>query len=313
MWGYVWRCSVGGRGSNVGLPPSVIQKHPSYIDSPNAQHFLDWKDHGEAIENEAGRGFLEAVEDFHKIEEKTYWELVSPTVWACWYSLSHFLKLRQVMSDSSLPHGLQPPGSSVRGIFQARILEWVAISYSRRSSRPRDQTHVSCIGRQILYYYPNSLFFISMNLNWHVDVILVQVFSGLFTWPWMAKYFWMGTHSCAINIGFEASSATSWQRLSFHVAEMGVVVFHQGIGMKGVIIWKLPHSSLRHSIPACEVASVLSDSLQHYGLYPSRLLCPWGSSRQEYWSGLLRPPPGDLANSGIEPTSLMSPALAVYH
>ena len=43
------------------------------------------------------------------------------------------------------------PGSSVHGISQARILEWVAISFSRRSSWPRDQTCVSCIGRQILY------------------------------------------------------------------------------------------------------------------------------------------------------------------
>ena len=34
-------------------------------------------------------------------------------------------------------------GSSVHGIFQARILEWVAISFSKRSSRPRDQTQVS--------------------------------------------------------------------------------------------------------------------------------------------------------------------------
>ena len=37
------------------------------------------------------------------------------------------------------------PGSSVRGIFQARVLEWVAISFSRGSSQPRDQTQVSCI------------------------------------------------------------------------------------------------------------------------------------------------------------------------
>ena len=37
-----------------------------------------------------------------------------------------------------------PPGSSVHEIFQARILEWVAISFSRASSRPRDRTHVSC-------------------------------------------------------------------------------------------------------------------------------------------------------------------------
>ena len=47
------------------------------------------------------------------------------------------------------------PGSSVLEIFQTRILEWVAISYSREFSRPRDQTHVSWvsrIGRQILYH-----------------------------------------------------------------------------------------------------------------------------------------------------------------
>ena len=37
------------------------------------------------------------------------------------------------------------PGSSVHGIFQARILEWVAISYSRGSFQPRDRTWVSCI------------------------------------------------------------------------------------------------------------------------------------------------------------------------
>ena len=38
------------------------------------------------------------------------------------------------------------------GILQARILEWVAVSSSRGSSRPRDGTHVSCIGKRILYY-----------------------------------------------------------------------------------------------------------------------------------------------------------------
>ena len=38
------------------------------------------------------------------------------------------------------PMNCSPPGSSILGIFQARILEWVAISFSRRSSQPRDQT-----------------------------------------------------------------------------------------------------------------------------------------------------------------------------
>ena len=46
------------------------------------------------------------------------------------------------------------PGSSVRGIFQARILKWVVISFSRKLSQPRDQTHASCIRRQILYIEP---------------------------------------------------------------------------------------------------------------------------------------------------------------
>ena len=44
------------------------------------------------------------------------------------------------------PMGCSPSSSSVHGIFQARILEWVAISFSRGSSRPRDQTRVSRIG-----------------------------------------------------------------------------------------------------------------------------------------------------------------------
>ena len=48
------------------------------------------------------------------------------------------------------------PGSSVHRILQGRILEWVAIPFSRGSSRPRGQTHISCIsciGKQILYHW----------------------------------------------------------------------------------------------------------------------------------------------------------------
>ena len=44
-----------------------------------------------------------------------------------------------------------PPGSSVHGILQAKILECVAILSSRGSSWPKDQTHISCISRWILY------------------------------------------------------------------------------------------------------------------------------------------------------------------
>ena len=44
------------------------------------------------------------------------------------------------------PVDCSPPGSSIHGILQARILEWVAISFSRRSSQPRDRNPVSHIG-----------------------------------------------------------------------------------------------------------------------------------------------------------------------
>ena len=54
------------------------------------------------------------------------------------------------------PMDYRPPGSSVHGVLLARILEWVAIYYSRGSSQPRDQTHVSqvsCVGRWVLYHW----------------------------------------------------------------------------------------------------------------------------------------------------------------
>ena len=50
------------------------------------------------------------------------------------------------------PMDCSPPSSSVYGIFQARILEWVAVPSSRGSSGPRDQICIFCIGRQILYH-----------------------------------------------------------------------------------------------------------------------------------------------------------------
>ena len=47
----------------------------------------------------------------------------------------------------------RPPGFSVHRISQARILRWAAISSSRGSSQTRNWTHISCIGRRILYCY----------------------------------------------------------------------------------------------------------------------------------------------------------------
>ena len=72
-----------------------------------------------------------------------------PKVWyVCAQSLSH----GQLFCD---PMDYSLPGSSVHGILQERILEWVAISSSKGLSRPRDRTRVSCISctsRRIFYH-----------------------------------------------------------------------------------------------------------------------------------------------------------------
>ena len=57
-----------------------------------------------------------------------------------------------VVFDSLHPHELYSrPGSSNHGILQARILEWVVISFSRGSSRPRDRPWVSCIAGRFFF------------------------------------------------------------------------------------------------------------------------------------------------------------------
>ena len=66
--------------------------------------------------------------------------------YCCLVTLSHI----QIFCD---PMDCSPPGSSVLGISQARILEWVAISFFRASSRLRDQIRISCLGRKILSHW----------------------------------------------------------------------------------------------------------------------------------------------------------------
>ena len=60
----------------------------------------------------------------------------------CIYMRSEVAQLYPTLSD---PMDCSLPGSAAHGIFQARILEWAAISFSRGSSQPRDRTRVSCI------------------------------------------------------------------------------------------------------------------------------------------------------------------------
>ena len=60
-----------------------------------------------------------------------------------------------VMSDSLQPYGLDPQGSSLHGILQARMLEWVVIPFSRGFTWPRDSTQVSCIAGRSFTIWAN--------------------------------------------------------------------------------------------------------------------------------------------------------------
>ena len=142
-----------------------------------------------------------------------------------------------------------PPGSSVQGIFQARILEWVAISSFRESSWPTDWTCISCISRWILYHWAtwedptNTQESHDYNLSLHQGSGFSTLMSIFFlNWWWSLVTF------CSIS-----------QDLFCH-RWMWVIVAQ---------------------------------------LCPT--LCnPWTSSRQEHWSGLSFPSPGDHPNPGIE-------------
>ena len=68
--------------------------------------------------------------------------------------------------------------------------------------------------------------------------------------------------------------------------------------------------SERESVHVCYVASVVSDSATPWTIKPQQAPLSMGFSRQEYWSGLPCPPPGDLRGPGIEPVSPACPALA---
>ena len=74
------------------------------------------------------------------------------------------------------PMDCSPPDSSVHAISQARILEWVAISSPRTSSRPRDWIGISCIDRQILH---------QLSLQGSPNEVTVEQASFSFPWhPW---------------------------------------------------------------------------------------------------------------------------------
>ena len=86
---------------------------------------------------------IKTIKKSHAIDLKGTQQIL---FWIWWFNRCVCVRC-SVVYDSQLcdPVDCSPPGSSVHGILQARILEWVAISFSRGSFWLKDQTQVSCI------------------------------------------------------------------------------------------------------------------------------------------------------------------------
>ena len=165
------------------------------------------------------------------------------------------------------------PGSSLHGILQARVLEWVAISFSRGSSQPGNQTGVSALQADSL---PIELsgkrqwFVMSIQINRAALLILV----GLI-------------HTFVVNTRSGRQLFWSWL-CSLTCVELACYR----------PFWWLVHvfSHVRLSATPWTVARQAPLSMEF--------------SRQDYWSGLPFPTPRDLLNSGIKPTFPVSSDLA---
>ena len=118
-------CNVGDPGFNswVGKIPWRRKWQPTSVSMPGEPHgqrnLVDY--------SPRGRKESDMTEQLHFTSLLLFSQLLS------------WVQLFCHPMDSSLP------GSSVHGISKARILDWVAISFSRESSQPRDRNHVSCI------------------------------------------------------------------------------------------------------------------------------------------------------------------------
>ena len=117
--------------------------------------------------------------------------------------------------------GYSPSGFFVHGISQARILEWVAISFSMGSSRPRDWTLISCTGRQVdslsLYQAPGKPLYMCVCIYTHThSICYIYIFmysiyysysktkkhikNSLMFLPPRGNYYWYDTYSYVIHI-----------------------------------------------------------------------------------------------------------------
>ena len=107
------------------------------------------------------------------------------------------------------PMDYSPPSSSVYGILQARILEWVSMPSSRGPFQPRGQTYVSyvcCVGKQVLYqqchqWSPNDI------------MLLLLLLLSCFSRVWLCATPLTAAHQASLSLGF--SRQEHWSGLPF--------------------------------------------------------------------------------------------------
>ena len=191
----------------------------------------------------------------------------------CWSLCMHACS---VMSHCCDPMNCSPPDSTDHEIFQARILEWVAISFSSWSSQPRDQTCISYIGRWILYHWAN-----------REDLVITLSSVQSLSHVWLLATPWTAQPTRFLRPWDFPGKSTG----------VGCHCLLRLFSYTNLIMLRCVHacilSDVRHFVTPWTVA------------YQAPLSV--GFFRQEYWSGFLSP--GDIPNPGIEPNSCVSTAL----
>ena len=186
---------------------------------------------------------------------------------AYWCSPSHGGSVAQLYLTLRNPIDCSPPGSSVHGIFQARVLELESIPFSRGSSQPRDRNRVSRIAGRCFTIWATreALHQSRIKAKKHSRETVPGWESSLWSQEWLyvqrAESQWRPfSHPVTIHITLLLSPYLSvlWK----------VAVRYPVTGL----LWKMLFSR-----------SVGSDSLQPHGLQHARLPCPLLSSKDKCW------------------------------
>ena len=111
--------------------------------------------------------------------------------------------------------------------------------------------------------------------------------------------------SLGANNGWLSVCLSFWDFASLWYSFSGIRTPVSATLLEGYLCWRWESLVVASSSLVAQSYLTVCDPLD---CKPTRLLCPWGFSTQEYWSGL--PLPGHLPHPGIKPTSLMSSALA---